>query len=81
MGGSDALPLMGRDSMGLRRKQVPGCWAVTVLLGSLGLEFCRKETRPSGFRKSLICTLGSWAPTASGQAQMAQQGGGHRDGL
>lgn len=48
--------------MGLRRKQVPGCWAVTVLLGSLDLGFCRKEKRLSGFRKSLIRMLGSWGP-------------------
>lgn len=48
--------------MGLRRKQVPGCWAVTVVLGSLDLEFCRKKKRPSGFRKSPTCTLGSWGP-------------------
>lgn len=27
-----------------------------------------------GFRKSLVCTLGSWGPTCSRQAQVAQQG-------
>lgn len=41
---------------------MPGHWAAPALLQSLDLELCREEERPSGFRKSLVCTQGSWGP-------------------
>ena len=52
---------------------MPGHWAVAELRGLLHTELLRKEEKPSGFRKSLVCNLGSWGSGQSRQGQMAQK--------